>query len=270
MGAKDQLMRRVRVSAGVLVSVVALMAACSAAAPGKPRTGFFRLPASVLNGPQRLMMVGDSTTQAGSCGDGDRYALGEWLTKVAGKSVQFVGSVTVGCHQPYNHCECYPGRDIPYMINGVESWLANAQPSIVILRVGINDLGDWGGGGNRTAQQALSDMVTLVAKIRALSSNVRIVVDELFETNGSVSAALARASVKARQFNQGLGKALEPFGDYVRIGRTSELTTRWLVDGLHPSDTGLVGVAQFNYEALAPWLSDQPLPRTDSVLDFVP
>lgn len=261
MGPKDQLSRL----GALLATALLVLPGSAAAAPIRAVPP----PGKLLAGTQRLLVIGDSTTRAGSCGDGDRYALGSWLNGPAGFPTQFVGGVTVGCHPPYNHCECWDGQTILFARSHIAAWLAAAQPTVVLVRFGINDLGQW--NGNRAPAQALDDMAALVGDIRTLAPDARILVDQLFEPNGEVSPALADASWRAQVFNEGLADRLGPFGDWVHIGHLSLVSTRWLSgDGLHPSDTGLVGAAQLNYRALEGWYTWDKFPRTNSVFDFVP
>ena len=234
-------------------------------------------PLPPLTGHIRLMIAGDSTA-AGvpvGCGDGtffgERAVLGDWLNRVGGRDVEFVGSVAAGCGQPYHRTEGRPGETIAHLADAIGGYLAANPANVLVLRVGVNDATSWSNW--RSAEQMAVDYVRLLDAARAQQPGIRILASEIIPPDGAVSADLARASVTARRFNAMLPGIVAPYGDAVHIVHNGMITPVWLADGLHPTGQGYVGIAWIMMQqpdGLWPWLSPDPPPATkpwDVVLD---
>jgi hypothetical protein len=230
-----------------------------------------------VTGHVRLMIAGDSTAQGYpiACGDGtffgERAVLGDWLTRVGGRDVEFVGGVTNSCGLPYNHTEGRAGETIFHLADVIGGYLTARPAEVLILRVGVNDATSWSGW--HTAEQMAVDYTRLIDNARAARPTIRVLASEIIPPDGAVSADLARASVTARKFNALLPAIVAPYGDSVHIVHNGKITPVWMVDGLHPTGQGYVGLAWFlmqQPDALWPWLSADPPPATkpwDVVLD---
>lgn len=256
-----------RRASACLVIAAALVLDLPGAAPARP-TSATALP--VLTGSVRIMEAGDSTAAGygSSCSNGDRLALGDWLT-LAGVQATFVGSQTGGCTTLTRH-EGYGDKSVPWLADNIGSLLAANPADILILRIGINDLKD---PRYRTAEDTLVDYKRIIDNARTRNPNIRILACKLALPNGSKASNLARASVEAWRFNQQLPAAVASYGDAVRVVPTDLLSTRDLVDGLHPSDTGYVKWAWIELHhnnGLWSWLLTRPAPQTDSYFDFLP
>jgi lysophospholipase L1-like esterase len=221
--------------------------------------------------PIKLMIAGDSIA-AGfpiSCGDGTtwghRLALGDWLTKVGGKNVAFVGSQASTCAKPYHHHEGVGGTTIYQLADTIGAKLAANPADILNLIVGVNDAK--ASGGFRSAEQMAADYTRLIDNARAQNPAIRILASEVIPPNGSLNTEFARASVTARKFNLLLPQVVAPYGDAVHICRLGKMTTSLLGDGLHPSGEGYIVLAWLTFhqpDGLWPWLSADPPPATDA------
>lgn len=217
------------------------------------------------------MLAGDSIAEGYpiGCGDGtywgDRLALGDWLTKVGGLDVEFVGSRASSCAQPYHRHEGRGGETIFNLAGTIAGYLRMNPADVLILRVGVNDAK--ASGGYRSAEQLAADYVRLLDAARAQVPTIKILASEVIPPNGSLSPEFARASVTARRFNELLPQVVAPYRDEVKIGRLGLLTTALLGDGLHPSGDGYIAAAWFTFHdpsGICSWLFDGPPPATDA------
>ena len=267
--------RKLSAFAAALILAATVLAAGSAPAQSSVRTAAVPLPP--LTGHVRLMLAGDSTAKGYpiGCGDGtfygERAVLGDWLTRIGGKDVEFVGGVTNSCGAPWNHTEGRDGETIFHLATTIGGYLTARPAEILILRVGVNDATSWSNW--HSAEQMAADYTQLINAARAAAPNVRIIASEVIPPDGNVSTDLAKASVTARRFNAMLPALVAPYGDAVHIAHNGKITPVWLADGLHPNGNGYVGLAWIlmqQPDAVWPWLSADPPPATkpwDVVLD---
>jgi hypothetical protein len=223
-----------------------------------------------LTGHVRIMIAGDSIA-AGvpvGCGGGtyigERQVLGDWLTRVAGLDVEFVGSVAATCGAPFHRSEGWPTETIRGLANRIGGMLAASPAEILILRVGVNDATDW--SGFRTAEQMATDYRRLIDNARSARPGIRILAGEIIPPEGAVSPALARASVTSREFNAMLPGIAADYAGAVRVAEFGRITAaRLSPDGLHPNPFGYVDMAWILMEqpdGLWSWLSNRPPPAT--------
>ncbi len=230
-----------------------------------------------LTGHVRIMIAGDSTASGYPirCADGttygERQVLGDWLVRDAGRDVGFVGSQASSCAAPYNRHEGRPGETIFHLADTIGGYLAANPADVLILRVGVNDATSWSNW--HSAETMAADYIRLVDNARAAHPGIRILASQIIPPNGSANVDLSRASVTARRFNAMLPGILAPYGDAVHIGQFGKITPVWLVDNLHPTGQGYVGIAWILIEqpdGMWPWLSADPPPALqpwDVVLD---
>lgn len=257
-------------AAATILAVTALVAGSAPAQSSVP-------PLPPLTGHVRLMLAGDSTAMGYpiACGDGtfygERAVLGDWLTRVGTRDVEFVGGVTNSCGLPYNHTEGRAGETIFHLADVIGGYLTARPAEVLILRVGVNDATSWSNW--HTAEQMAVDYTRLIDNARAARPTIRILASEIIPPDGAVSADLAKASVTARKFNALLPAIVAPYGDAVHVGKFGRITPVWLTDGLHPTGQGYVGIAWIimgQPDGIWPWLSADPPPATkpwDVVLD---
>jgi lysophospholipase L1-like esterase len=103
------------------------MASATAASPAPER-------------PLRVMPLGDSITfgKGDPAENGYRATLFDWLTR-AGVTADFVGSQQNGTGADTGH-EGHPGWRIAQLTEGIDQWVADTSPDIVLLDIGTNDL----------------------------------------------------------------------------------------------------------------------------------
>jgi len=231
--------------------------------------GVARQKLQPLTGSVRIMFVGDSTAsgQPVACGDGshygDRQVLGDWLSRVGGVDVHFVGSWASSCGAPWNRHQGLGGETIVGLTGKIRGYLAVNPADILILRIGVNDATSTSGW--KSAVQMAADYALLLDAARAQSPTIRIIASEIIPPDGGTNADLARASVTAQEFNSMLPVIVAPYGDSVHIVHNGIISPIWLADGLHPSGEGYVGMSWFLTQqpgGLWPWVSDRPAPRT--------
>ena len=90
--------------------------------------------------PKRVMPLGDSLTHGYNIPGGYRSDLWSLIT-ADGRSVDFVGSLDDGpASLPDREHEGHPGWRIDDLSSEVVRWLTAAQPDIVLLMIGTNDI----------------------------------------------------------------------------------------------------------------------------------
>ena len=178
----------------------------------------------------RLMPVGDSITAGyrSSTGNGYRGPLYPELIN-DGDALDFVGSQRSGVmFDPDN--EGYYGNRIDQIAGLINGELALYQPNIVLLDIGINDLGQ-----NYQVSTAPSRLASLIDQIIAADPNVTVLVAQL------IPNSTAWVETDVQNFNSqlpGIVQARVNAGKHVSLVSMSSLTTSDLSDGLHPNDGG--------------------------------
>ncbi|MBS1719838.1 MAG: cellulose-binding protein [Armatimonadetes bacterium] len=204
----------------------------------------------------RVMPLGDSLTQGTTENIGYRRDL--WLALQAqGANVDFVGSQrgTPWGEPPqtdfdWDH-EGHWGYTTPQLLANVDGWLASAQPDIVLLLAGSNDLISGG-----TSEGAAQGIESLIGRIRAANPSVRIVLGKIppignvtYDVEGlnaRIEAIAARldqpgSPIRIADLNTGFDCSKDTF-DLVHPNSlgASLLSSRWLaaLKTLLPSSTG--------------------------------
>lgn len=154
----------------VLLSLLlcGLLGACSSATPPAP------LP--VL----KLMPLGDSITLGVNTPAGYRTTLWQQLVQTDGQSIDFVGSQRDGADDlgDQDH-EGHSGWRIDEVRDQVDGWLSTAQPDIVLLHIGTNDIFQY--YELSTAPERLADLVNRICTDRP---DVQLAVASLVPTPG--------------------------------------------------------------------------------------
>jgi lysophospholipase L1-like esterase len=134
--------------------------------------------------PIRMMPLGDSITAGGTnlpsqpnvpFTFGYRAELYTTLTNT-GYSMQYVGNswddTPAGgpCVDldalDQDHHEGYGGRGTAYLLDGIANWTQADNPDVVLLMVGINDIGETASGHPLAVQKRLSQIVETVTTIK--------------------------------------------------------------------------------------------------------
>ena len=178
----------------------------------------------------RLMPVGDSITAGyrSSTGNGYRGPLYPELIN-DGDALDFVGSQRSGVmFDPDN--EGYYGNRIDQIAGLINGELALYQPNVVLLDIGINDLGQ-----NYQVSTAPNRLASLIDQILAADPGVTLLVAQL------IPNSTAWVETDVQNFNSqlpGIVQARVNAGKHVSLVNMSSLTTADLSDGLHPNDGG--------------------------------
>lgn len=166
------------------------------------------------------MPLGDSITQGvgSSTGAGYRGPLQELL----GPGFAFVGSQQGGPIRDPDH-EGHSGYMIDQLEDGIDGWLAAAQPDIVLVHAGINDLDR--GDPARAPERLLG----LANRIHADQPDVAVIVLGLIPTTAGLEA-------QAQQFNASVRHGAN--AHRFRWVEPPALTAAEMADRLHPNDLG--------------------------------
>jgi lysophospholipase L1-like esterase len=227
---------RLLVRAGLAVSVLAAGGgAVLALAPVAAHAD--ESPAAAA--PLRIMPLGDSLTYGigSSTRSGYRAALRDELA-ATGVDVDFVGSHSNGLGDDNQH-EGHPGWQINEISTNIQQWLSAAQPDVVLLDIGTNDL-------DRDYDRALAPARTadLIDRITAQLPTVRVVVAKLLEVD--------RFQATFRRYNDVLADVVAARWPRVTLADMSRVPAANTVDGVHPTDVGYRQMAYQWYQALRP------------------
>ncbi|MFE4482832.1 FG-GAP-like repeat-containing protein [Kitasatospora sp. NPDC056789] len=226
-------MKRTTTLAMAAVTAVAALAAVAPTASAAAPT-----PAPVL----RVMPLGDSITAGyrSTTDAGYRGPLADLVAQQNRYTVDLVGSRGNGAVlDPDN--EGHSGSMVNDLLAGVDGWLAAAQPDVVLLHIGINDL-DRGTDKAHTADRTSA----LIDRILADRPGVTVLVMGLIPTTPNLTAQVA-------DYNSALSQAVlakQAQGRKVRYTAAPALTPAEMADGLHPDDLGYQRLAQTFDQAL--------------------
>ncbi|GGJ76567.1 hypothetical protein GCM10010123_03210 [Pilimelia anulata] len=194
--------------------------------------------------PVRIMPLGDSLTAGTGSTDGAgwRGHLYSRLTELT--SVDFVGSVSSGGSFDPEH-EGHAGLRVGQAADAVPGWLRAAEPELVLLQLGTNDLKIAGrevGATDRLAR--------LLDAIAAGAPDAYLVVGSMI---GSPAAPIRE---RMAAFNAALPGLVAPLADRAQLVDLDVLDrTAHFADNLHPNDPGYAVLADRWYAAVAPLLS---------------
>lgn len=184
----------------------------------------------------RVMPLGDSITAGFGSTTGAGYRLPLWNSVAAQSrySVDYVGSQNAGTVPDADH-EGHRGYFISQIRDGIDAWLTTAQPTYVLLHIGINDLA-WGADPQTAADQ----LVGLIDQIYTRQPGVIIILMGLIPTSAGLQTQAAAYNDRARTI-------VRAHFYYVDA---PALTTAEMVDELHPNDAGYQRIGDTLYTAL--------------------
>jgi lysophospholipase L1-like esterase len=181
----------------------------------------------------KVMPLGDSITLGTGDGsakvsdyDGYRCALKNALLR-AGQQIDYVGSLTNGPTQCTGHDiqhEGHGGWTSTQLLGQVGGWVTTAQPDVVLLMIGTNDikLRQWAGLNDRLG--------SIIDAIHTAKPGTLVIVSTIVQYNYNLdqptidawNAYLAAVPIVAANHNAALAY-------------NNNITKRVLVDGIHPS-----------------------------------
>lgn len=189
------------------------------------------------------MPLGDSITDGYNVPGGYRIDLWQALRE-RGDRMEFVGSQENGPPELGDrHHEGYPGWRIDELHRHVGDWLQAAQPDIILLLIGTNDI----------VQGYSLDRAP--ARLEAL-------IDNLFQHQPEVQVFVGsippidepQLNAQVQTYNQAIAQqiqARQAKGDrLIFVDLYAGLTSEDLADGIHPNRQGHRKIAQIWYESL--------------------
>ncbi|MFD3717261.1 SGNH/GDSL hydrolase family protein [Streptomyces sp. NPDC058674] len=194
-------------------------------------------PAAAATPPViRVMPLGDSITAGLGSTTGAGYRLPLWQRAAAQTRyrIDYVGGQNAGAVPDADH-EGHRGWHISQIRAEIDGLLTTAQPTYVLLHIGINDLA-WG-ANPQTAADALTD---LIDRIQARQPGVTILLLGLIPTTQGLQQPVAA-------YNQRAAGIARPRLHY--LGAPA-LTIGEMADSLHPNDVGYARLADTLYTEL--------------------
>ncbi|MFD3547886.1 FG-GAP-like repeat-containing protein [Streptomyces sp. NPDC058655] len=226
---------------------VTLLAACGALGLGATACSAAPLPAPPV---VRIMPLGDSITAGvGSTnGAGYRSHLWELMGGQSRYAPDFVGSGSFGSvADPDN--EGHSGWTVDQVRSEIDRWQTAADPDIVLLHLGINDLNSHAADPVKTADR----LAALVDRIQHNRPGVGVIVQGLLtDTPGREQ--------QTRDFNdviRGQEAERRKRGEHFRYVEPPRLdVAAELPDRLHPNDAGYRKMAQVYHDGLEQAVND--------------
>ncbi|MGB3509458.1 MAG: SGNH/GDSL hydrolase family protein [Microcoleaceae cyanobacterium] len=199
-----------------------------------------RMNSNSVNNPiqkVKIMPLGNSITDGYNVPGGYRINLWKQLTN-QGLNFEFVGSMKNGPESlPDKNNEGHSGWRIEQINRVVQRWLKKAQPEIILLTIGTNDLVQ-----NYLVETAPERLDKLVSDIFAQLPEVQILVASIPPIDEAV------INQKVQDYNSAIKSLVEKRkkqGDrLVFVDIYSGLTMADLADGVHPNIQGHTKMAQ--------------------------
>ncbi|MEU8762690.1 FG-GAP-like repeat-containing protein [Streptomyces sp. NPDC048659] len=198
----------------------------------------------------RIMPLGDSITEGALSSNGGGYRAPLWEL-MAGQSrftPDFVGSGSSGGVQDGDH-EGHSGWTIEGILPRVTQWQRAADPDVVLLHLGINDLKN----DHTAPDKAAGRMTELIDTLFANRPGVTVIVQGLFTETTGVAAETVRFNglLRDQQFDRRARGERFTFVDAPNVDVATELP-----DGIHPNDAGYRKMARVYDDALEQAVTD--------------
>lgn len=189
------------------------------------------LAASALADPMKIMPLGDSITYGYPVPGGYRAPLYDMLSS-EGYNFQFVGSVTDNPSPglPSVNHEGHPGWKASDLSVWISTWMAAANPDVVLLHIGTNDISQGASGSTTTTR-----LNTLMGQITTIKPNVKLFVSSIVPRWDSLEG-------ETQLYNAAIPSLVNRFRgqgynvNFVDIH--SAVTMADLADGIHPNLPG--------------------------------
>ncbi len=199
-------------------------------------------------GPMTIMPLGDSITYGYGDPAGNGYRLPLWQTlTAAGCSIQYEGSQNEGSWPLTDtRNEGHRAYRIDMIAGGVDDWLKNTQPEIILLVVGTNDIKQ--GYQLSSAPARLSALMDQIVKDDPQGHLLVASIPPIFQPDGSLNAdvqaynAAIPGLVQAKEF---VGEPVS-YVDMQDVLTASDLSA----DAVHPNPQGYAKMAKAWFQAL--------------------
>jgi lysophospholipase L1-like esterase len=241
--------RQVRASTSKLVLSGLLLGGLAGVA-----VAFMQQPATRSPGPIRIMPLGDSITQANDRYDSYRRRL--WLRlRQAGYEVDFVGSHQTHFGGPaprsdfdQDH-EGHWGWRVDEVLTRIEQWTAAAEPDVVLIHLGTNDL------GVEPIETTLAELQSLLERIRQVNPQVTLLIAELIPCGDPEQIRQLNQLIRqlANQMNTDNSSVIS-VDQFSGFDPTRSKDT---YDGCHPNAAGERKIADRWFAALQPLLNSR-------------
>ena len=215
------------------------------------------------DGVLRVMAMGNSITRgSNSFSTGSYRGPLDQLFTNAGQDIDFVGRLTDGApNLPDPQHEGVRGRMALELAGEISSILSANRPEVILLMIGTNDVIGENAIDNdgASANVVASRIVTNVNNIHAIDPSIHVLVAGLLPTTEpeGVSIAATNAGLIASI------NALEDQGRAVSFVDTSSITLSDLSDGIHPSPSGHLKLANIWFDAIQ---DEVPHPSADFIV----
>ncbi|MEW2581537.1 SGNH/GDSL hydrolase family protein, partial [Streptomyces syringium] len=189
------------------------------------------------------MPLGDSITHSAGSSTQSSYR-GELWNRLTTHtdSLDFVGSLRTGKLPDPDH-EGHWGWKIGGLSDGIDSWLPAAQPNVVLLHIGTNDM-----HSNYQVDTAPRRLGDLIDKITSAAPDMTVLASSLVPSSDPATQK------RIEKFNAAvpqLAAERQKRGLHVGYVDMRAVTTRDLSDVLHPNDSGYTKMAEAFYNGLA-------------------
>ncbi|WFE29074.1 cellulose binding domain-containing protein [Solwaraspora sp. WMMD791] len=208
-------------------------------------------PAASAATPVRIMPLGDSITAGPGCW---RALVWDQLRRAGHTDIDFVGSASDGgsCNYGFSYDPDHEGHGGFSAVgiandNQLPPWLDAADPDIVVMHLGTNDL--WGGW--QSMDVIMAAFTTLVGQMRANNPDMKILVAQIIPHHGCATCPADTVTLNNRivGWAAGLTTARSPVAVVDQWTGFDAATDTG--DGVHPNDAGFRKMADRFAPAIA-------------------
>ncbi|MDG4766672.1 cellulose binding domain-containing protein [Solwaraspora sp. WMMD406] len=223
------------------------------------------VPAASAATPVRIMPLGDSITAGPGCW---RALVWDQLRRAGHTDIDFVGSASDGgsCNYGFSYDPDHEGHGGFSAVgiannNQLPPWLAAADPDIVVMHLGTNDL--WGGW--QSMDTIMAAFTTLVGQMRAHNPDMKLLVAQIIPHHGCATCPADTVTLNSRivGWAAGLTTTRSPIAVVDQWTGFDAATDTG--DGVHPNDAGFRKMADRFAPAIARLLgtaTPTPTPST--------
>lgn len=248
-----QLLSRLNFTGKLIVSLVVLGSLCGIS------INLMQQPSAQSIQAIRIMPLGDSITQGNT--QYNSYRRGLWLQlREAGYNVDFVGSQRSNFEGPapspdfdLDH-EGHWGWRVDEILQRLPGWAAVAQPDIVLIHLGTNDIAQ-----NQSIASTTTEVRSLIQTLRTVNPRVQILVAQIIPLWGA-EAQMQQLNTSIAQLATELNTTESPIITVDQFTGFNPLPSKHTYDGCHPNAVGEAIMADRWFTTLKTVLP-QPVPN---------